>query len=90
MNIEIDYPINPKPRWTELKPNVALQKIIESNDNDYGKNLTLFLEFKDKILSISRDQAPERPSDPHWLNGFLPGLDAISLYSFLCIYNPKR
>jgi hypothetical protein len=90
MNIELDYPINPKPRWTPSKPNKALYDVIKSNEGIYRHNLSLFLQFKEEFQAISRDLDPENPSEPNWLNGFIPGLDAVALYGFLCLNNPKQ
>ena len=39
MEISLDYPINPKARWTTDKTNKALLELIKSNDKLYAKNL---------------------------------------------------
>lgn len=51
------------------------------------KQMAAFSPFFEKIQVRSDD-----PSDlsPRWVNGWFPGVDAISLYSLLAIHNPRR
>lgn len=89
MEISLDYPINPKARWTTDKPNKALLELIKSNDKLYAKNLHSFLNFKGNFNSIKKNIDTKNLKLPCWSNGFIPGLDAISLYSFIALNNPK-
>lgn len=40
-------------------------------------------------MKISRDYNPERPGEPCWINGFLPGLDSVTLYGMVAVQKPK-
>jgi len=90
MEISLDYPVNPKPRWTTNKPNKALFDLIKSYEGVYAKNLNMFLKFKNNFKSIAKNNDSNNLSLPYWSNGFIPGLDAISLYSFLALNNPNK
>jgi hypothetical protein len=46
------------------------------------------LRFKEDFRKIPL-QDSESSLSPFWLNTWLPSLDAISLYAFLCLYEPK-
>ena len=88
--ILIDYPMKSFPRYGYGKPpHQKLQKIISNDRIEYKKILEKFLNFKEKLLKIPR-KAPEKSIDPCWINNYLPGLDAIALYSLIVMYNPKR
>jgi len=89
--ILLPYPIDSKPRWSVEKPNPALAEIINRDRSTYAHHLRSFLRFRDNLLEI-----PERPPkaassrDPYWLNGWMPALDGIALYSFISLNRPKR
>ena len=88
--ILLDYPVNPIPRYGYGKPpHSKLYKIINRNRIDYKNKLEKFLSFKECFWRI-----PVRKlgtlHEPYWINNWIPGLDAVALYSFLCINNPKR
>ena len=88
--IAIDYPVYPKPRWTVSDPNQPLYKIISHNVDSYKKILQQFLQYHDMFNTINCDSDSLHPNEPNWINGYLPGLDAISLYCFLCLNNPRE
>ena len=88
--ILLDYPIKPTPRYGYGKPpHPRLYEIINKNRREYKNTLESFLVFRKYFLKI-----PIRTSDtsqePCWINGWLPGLDSVAIYSFLCLNNPKR
>ena len=88
--ILLDYPIKPIPRYGHGKPShPELYKIINRNRNSYKKTLLSFLRFKEYFLKIPVKNA-SAAQEPCWNNGWLPGLDSVTLYSLLCISNPKR
>jgi glycosyltransferase involved in cell wall biosynthesis/ubiquinone/menaquinone biosynthesis C-methylase UbiE len=87
--IFLDYPIDPIPRYGYGKPvHSKLYEIIDMNRRTYRDTLKSFLNFKDYFLGISREKSRSR--EPYWINEWMPGLDAVAIYSFLCLNNPRR
>lgn len=90
MELTIDYPINPVPRYGYGKPpHPQLYDIINKNRKDYEHQLSGFLRFKDNFHQISKTSSDEKSIEPNWINNFLPGLDSAALYGFLSILNPE-
>lgn len=88
--IFLEYPIKPIPRYGYGKPcHSKLYEIINKNRSEYKKTLERFLRFKEYFWRIPVRE-PSTTQEPYWLNKWLPGSDAVALYSFLCINNPKR
>ena len=88
-SILLEYPIKPTSRYGYGKPpNYALYKILEKNRVVYKNTLESFLGFYHYFLNIpliSNDSM-----EPEWNNDYLPGLDAMALYSFLALKQPKK
>lgn len=85
----LEYKVNSRQRYGYGKPpHPILYEIINKNRDYYKKKLESFLRFKDYFHKIPL-QGSESSLSPFWLNSWLPSLDAISLYSFLCLYAPK-
>ncbi len=84
-----DYQVISRPRYGHGQPpHARLYEIITRNREQYQQNLESFLQFKDDFRKIPLQDA-ESSLTPFWLNTWLPSLDAITLYSFLCLYEPK-
>ena len=88
--ILIDYPPRPSPRYGYLVPPLEfLRARFEQGRDEYRSLLQSLLRYTDRLASI-----PLRPSpdgvEPGWVNGFLPGLDAASLYGLLALHAPRR
>ncbi len=79
----------PKPRYGNRKPHAALYQIINKKRNSYKKLLQKFLRFGKYLRSVPLKETRNK-QEPCWINSFLPALDAISLYSFIRSYQPKR
>lgn len=85
----LDYPFKPKPRYGyKRSSHQQLLELIKKNKTEYEQILKNFLKFKDKLLKIPLTS--QQSSVPYWLNGWLPGLDFVALYSFFGIYKPRR
>src|SRR5580700_3013824 len=87
--VVLDYEVRPVPRYGYGRPpHRKLLEILNRNRLEYAKILQRFLEFKDNLQRI-----PVRRSEdvemPYWLNGWIQGLDPVSLYSFACLKNPQ-
>ena len=88
--ILLDFPVNPTPRYGYGKPpHPKLYEIINRNRNAYKNTLGNFLRFKENFLNIPLKNE-NNTKDPSWVNEFFTGLDAVTLYSLLCLNNPKR
>jgi len=87
--IFLDYPVNPIPRYGyEKPPHSKLYEIIDRNRMRYKNNLERFLEFEEYFWRIHLGK-PITIQEPYWMNKWITGLDAVALYSFLCLNNPK-
>lgn len=88
--IALDYPVHSTPRYGyEKPPHTMLYEIINMNRTSYKKTLRSFLSFKEYFLKIPV-KGTNTSQEPCWINRWLPGLDSVALYSFLCLNNPKR
>jgi glycosyltransferase involved in cell wall biosynthesis len=91
MELIIDYPFNPVPRWGYGKPpHPQLYEIINKNREIFKRNLLSFLDYKKNFKRIPKKNPDELSPDPNWINNFLPGLDSIALYGFMSKLNPDR
>lgn len=88
--VVLDYPIDSKRRWTEDNPHSGLYDIINQNKATYASHLQSFLPFMEYFLSISElPVADTSATAPFWLNGWMPALDGVALYSFIAINKPR-
>jgi len=88
--ILLEYPLKSVPRYGYGKPpHFKLYEIINKNRVDYINTLKKFLRFKKFFWRIAVRE-PKIAQEPYWMNNWMPGLDAVALYSFLCLNNPKR
>src|SRR5688500_6724446 len=89
--IALDYPVNPQPRYGHGKPpHEGLYRILAAHRERYARSLRSFRELKDDLVRIPAEADGADALSPHWLNGYLPGMDAASLYGFLALGDPKR
>lgn len=86
MNIRLDYEFTPKDRGR----NQYLEKIINTTDNRlaYTNTLKSFEQFKPYLNKIAITNNKQKQS-PHWKNGWINGLDSLSLYGLVANYNPE-
>lgn len=87
--IYLDYPVNPQPRYGWGKPaHHLLHELIERRKDKY-LGMIKQLEPYEKRLATIPVEAPTAPTAPFWLNGFVMGLDAATLYAFPDLFNSK-
>lgn len=85
----LDYKVDLSPRYGYGKPpHPLLYDIINENREGYRLLLNAFLQFTEQLIQIPVYKREE--SKPSWINGFLPGLDSVSLYGLLALNNPVR
>jgi Methyltransferase domain len=86
----LDYPVNPHQRWSTSNPHPELYTIINSNRLRYVELLHSFLAFTERFGQIPERQASDSsPLEPSWINGWMPALDAVALYSLVAIKQPN-
>ena len=89
--IVLEYPVDARPRWDEHSPHPLLYEVISRSRGSYAATLQSFLQFADRFRRIpARPSGADAPGDPCWINGWLPALDSIALYSLLALHNPRR
>jgi hypothetical protein len=89
--IVLEYPVESKPRWNQARPHLPLYDIINRQRSTYECHLRSFLSLTDDLVKISPRPPLDTPSvEPFWLNGWMPALDAVALYSFIAFNKPKH
>jgi hypothetical protein len=89
--ILLDYApsASPQPRWGYGKPpHVRMFNLMAAHHERYGVQLNSFLEFRQDLLRIPLHA--DRDGQLCWVNTWLPGLDIISLYSYVRGRDPSR
>lgn len=83
-------PLRLSPRYGYGKPpHSRLFKLIAGRRALYRRTLKRFLKFREDLARIPKRRAPGSEGAV-WCDQWLPGLDAVSLYGFLSLENPKR
>ncbi len=86
----IDYPVHPRARYGYGAPvHPQLNAILGRHTAGYAERLRSFRAFQQDLARIPLD-ATDDPREPYWRNRYFEGLDALSLYCFLSLTNPKR
>lgn len=84
----LDYPVDPRPRYGYgLPPHPELYALIDSKRGAYAETLRSLDRYAAQLSNI-REVEDDASTEPHWANGFIPGLDALTLYCFTAIDNP--
>jgi hypothetical protein len=89
MQITIDYPLHPHPRYGHGKPpHPQLYRIIDHHRERFKANLTSFIDNAEELSEIELVPSADKCL-PHWHNDFLPGLDAVAIHGFLATLKPR-
>ena len=80
MRINIDYPVTPKPHWTD-KPHAGLDRLFAAHRDEFVERLNSYLPLAPALRSDRTLQ---------WQNGWFEGLDAIMAYAVVATHRPKR
>jgi len=87
----LDYKVELQPRYGHGKSaHPELLEIIESGRAKYIEKISAILRFKENIWEIKDSEFETSKIEPAWNNGYLPGLDIISLYSLISVYKPSK
>jgi hypothetical protein len=83
----LDYPVRPRSRCRlDETPTGPLADRIAAGQSNYRDALAKFLPLRQSLAAIPATSA--HPTEPHWLNGWIPAFDAISLYAFVALRKP--
>ena len=80
MRIALDYPVHPKPHWTD-KPHAALDQLFAGRRDEFAARLRSYVPLAKALRADSSLQ---------WKNGWFEGLDAIMVYAVISTHRPKR
>ncbi len=89
--VYLDYPVRPLPRWGWGKPgHTALARVVEGARESCA-DLLARMEPLTRGLREIPVAAPARPSPaPHWDNGYIGSLDAVTLSTFPKLFGTRR
>lgn len=89
MQITLDYEFRPLPRYGYGKgAHSQLYSILNSRRAVFANYLKKFATFRHDLEKIPLEQSPDDDGMPFWNNGFIPGLDAMSLHCFMRMESP--
>ena len=84
-----EYRVDMKPRYGHGNPpHKLLNEIIESQNSNYQNLLDSFKPYFKEVQSF--DYNKKNDQDPFFNNGFLPGLDILTLYSLIASVQPEK
>ena len=87
--IFLDYPVDPRPRYGHGKPpHPELTRLFEEGRERYRDFLVRCAGLADPMARIPV-RGDAATTEPAWINGFLPGLDAAALYGALALRPPE-
>jgi hypothetical protein len=78
-----DYPYGLRRRYTETQPHARLRDWLDQGRDRYRERLHGFLVHAEMLGMIPLEPEFDGSPNPHWQNGFLPGLDIVALYGLL-------
>lgn len=80
-HIALEYPPSAARPGGSASRRSDLRDLIAAGDGQYAATLDRFLDYADDLAKIAHSEAPE--AQPRWINGWLPGLDSLSIYGFV-------
>ena len=91
MQITLDYPITPTPRWGYGRPpHQRLHGILNRHRERYREHLRGIVALAPRLRAIPIDPPPDDPLAPAWSNPWFSGLDLAALYMFVSRHRPAR
>lgn len=90
-NLFLDYKVRLQPRYGHgLPPHPGLATQIGADRAHYRELLEEFLAFAPVFGKLRDARAETDPRQPAWNNGYLPGLDMVSIYGMLARFRPAQ
>jgi len=84
--VNLDYPVETKPRYTSVSPHAQLLEIIEAKIETYKEHLNSALSYISHFQDL---QIKLSSTGFQWRNDYLPAWDTIMLYTMLGLYKPR-
>lgn len=82
-SILLDYAVHPRPRFGHgSPPHPELTALLAADRARYREHLEGFLRYADRLRRIAVEPVAGDGA-PAWVNGYIPGLDGVALYSFV-------
>lgn len=87
----LEYPLELTDRYSRPYHQGLFDRTVKYSSN-YKMLLEEALGYKDRFLSIKplSNLSADEKMQPGWNNGYLPGLDIVSLYTIIAKYQPNR
>lgn len=87
----LEYPLDLRARYSSPH-HQGLFDIVSGNNANYGELLDGFNEYKSYFSQLKNmsELGSADTDEPSWNNGYLPGLDIISLYGIISKHNPAN
>jgi hypothetical protein len=86
--IALDYPPNAANRPRYSAPHGKLAELVAAGEARYRATLATLSDYAEDLAGIDVHRADA--TQPHWMNGFLPGLDGAAVYGLLRARAPER
>ena len=84
------YSYTPEARYGHGRPvHAQIDAVLAASRARYAEILSAFADLTPDFLRIPAQEADARAGQPYWCNGWLPGLDAATLYGFIAAFKPK-
>lgn len=87
-SIQLNYRVTPTQRFSNRNPHSLLYSIIDERRDAYKVLLKTFPDYASVFHTIKKEE--ENINLPSWNNGFLPGLDMISIYCLMAMFRPAH
>lgn len=81
------YPFTPAPRpYAGSRAGALLLQRLELGRSAYASICNEIVSDRDAFATVSA--GPQNPAEPYWVNGFIPPLDGMSLYTLVRLLKP--
>lgn len=89
--IFLDYPVRPMGRYTRDQPHPLLYAMFDRERPSFEYWIGQMGNWTDRLAAIpARAHDGVESTEPNWLNGWFPGLDALMLYTLMAQNKPAR
>lgn len=86
----LDYPVSLETRWGHGRADhPQLRTLLARNEQRYLGWIETFANHRERFFSIPVEESAD-PTQPHWANRMMSGLDAAAIYGFLAARDPER
>jgi hypothetical protein len=91
VQITLDYPVRPIPRWGHGRPaHARLHRILDRDRERYRQHLLEIAALAPRLRALPLVPAESDPLEPAWTNPWFSGLDLAALYMFVSRFRPAR